>query len=382
MTTYHHVTTTTNTQPATNTHTPASHHHPQDLAVVVLLMLIPLLAPSPDGSATSMGTIAKALGIAGAKAVACIVGVIAVGRVVVKPMFDTMAGLKNQDIFTALALTMCLATSMMTQLAGLSLALGAFLAGLLIAETKYAHKVSRGAAGRSRAGATTHLPACAPGSLPACTITDWPVHTTALVMPNTRVQLWCQLRLLGAAAAPAPLVPHLPLRPWCQPCPPLFTTHPSSPPQVEHDIAPFKGLLMGLFFMTVGMKISVELFAANFVGILGTIALLVGGKIAIMAALGPAFGLPLSTSIRSGMMLAPGGEFAFVAFGVAVSQGVLPAALCNQLYVVVALSMAMVPYLAAGSEGVAQMVEAKLGKSLPPSVGGDQGSGPALQPAT
>jgi hypothetical protein len=60
---------------------------------VVLLMLIPLLAPSPDGSSGGMGKIAQALGIAGAKAVACIVGVIGLGRLVVKPLFDTMAGL-------------------------------------------------------------------------------------------------------------------------------------------------------------------------------------------------------------------------------------------------------------------------------------------------
>ncbi|KAG2488128.1 hypothetical protein HYH03_013274 [Edaphochlamys debaryana] len=231
----------------------------QDLAVVVLLMLIPLLAPTPDGASQGFAKIAQALGLAAVKAVVAIVGIIAGGRLLVRPLYKKISEFANAEIFAATTLLMVLGTSFLTQLAGLSLALGAFLAGLLIAETEYAL-------------------------------------------------------------------------------------------QVESDIAPYKGLLMGLFFMSVGMEISVQLFIAKWKEVLASIAILIVGKVAVMAAIGPLFGLPLLPSIRSGLLLAPGGEFAFVAFGEAVAKGVLPADLCNLLYVV-ALSMALTPYLAeAGSQ--------------------------------
>ncbi|GFR41614.1 hypothetical protein Agub_g2339 [Astrephomene gubernaculifera] len=227
----------------------------QDLAVVVLLMLIPLLAPSPDGSTGGFAKIAGALGLAAVKAVVAIVGIIAGGRHLVRPLYKKISEFANAEIFAATTLLMVLGTSFLTQLAGLSLALGAFLAGLLIAETEYAL-------------------------------------------------------------------------------------------QVESDIAPYKGLLMGLFFMSVGMEISVQLFIQKWKEVLAAIFVLIAGKTAVMAAVGPLFGLTRLASIRSGLLLAPGGEFAFVAFGEAVSRGVLPAPVCNLMYLVVALSMALTPYLA------------------------------------
>lgn len=90
--------------------------------------------------------------------------------------------------------------------------------------------------------------------------------------------------------------------------------------QVESDIAPYKGLLMGLFFMTVGMEISVGLLLAKWQTILISMSALLVGKVAILAAVGPLFGLTQLTAIRAGMLLAAGGEFAFVAFGEAVAQ--------------------------------------------------------------
>ena len=98
----------------------------QDLAVVVLLMLVPLLAPSESG-ALGLGKIAKALGVAGLKAVVCIVTIIAGGRVLLRPFYRRISAMKNNDIFAATTLLVVLGTSVMTQLAGLSLALGAFL---------------------------------------------------------------------------------------------------------------------------------------------------------------------------------------------------------------------------------------------------------------
>lgn len=111
---------------------------------------------------------------------------------------------------------------------------------------------------------------------------------------------------------------------------------------------------MGLFFMTVGMEISVGLMISTWKSLSVQLLLLVVGKIAIMAAIGPFFGISRLTALRSGLLLAPGGEFAFVAFGEAAAQGVLPTSLVTQLYLVVSLSMALLPYLAIGG--------AKLGK--------------------
>ena len=171
---------------------------PQDLAVVVLLMLIPLLAPSPDGSSGGLAKIAQALGTAAVKAVLCIGGIVAGGRVLIQPLYkkvreryrthsqrwacvrvggagtglldlnssitpaapappalphaplpqsmpDTqMSEFANAEIFAATTLLVVLGTSFLTSLAGLSLALGAFLAGLLIAETDYVLQVRPG----------------------------------------------------------------------------------------------------------------------------------------------------------------------------------------------------------------------------------------------
>jgi len=228
----------------------------QDLAVVALLMLIPLLAPSPDGSAVGLGEIGKALGMAAIKAVVCIAVIISAGRALLRPIFKKIADFQNAEIFAATTLLTCIGTSLLTQVAGLSMALGAFLAGLLLAETEYAL-------------------------------------------------------------------------------------------QVESDIAPYRGLLLGLFFMTVGMEISGALFVAKWKTILAGITMLIVGKTAVLAAVGPMFGMSRIASIRTGFMLAPGGEFAFVAFGEAVGAGILSAALSNQLFLVVALSMALTPYLAA-----------------------------------
>jgi monovalent cation:proton antiporter-2 (CPA2) family protein len=227
----------------------------QDLAVVVLLMLIPLLAPSPTGEAAGAAAIGRALGLAAVKAVATIVAIIAGGRVILRPIYRRVADLGNADVFAATTLLVVLGTSVLTQIAGLSLALGAFLAGLLLAETEFAL-------------------------------------------------------------------------------------------QVESDIAPYKGLLMGLFFMTVGMEISVGLLLNRAQVIAAGIAVLLAGKAAIMAALGPAFGLSRLVAARAGLLLASGGEFAFVAFGEAQAVGLLTPPVVRELFLVVALSMALVPLLA------------------------------------
>lgn len=96
---------------------------------MVLLMLIPLLAPS-DSGALGLGKIAKALGVAAIKAVVAIVTIIAGGRTLLRPLYRRIAALENTEIFAATTLLVVLGTSVMTQIAGLSLALGAFLVSI------------------------------------------------------------------------------------------------------------------------------------------------------------------------------------------------------------------------------------------------------------
>ena len=90
-------------------------------------MLIPLLAPSPTGASLGFGKIAKALGVAGLKAVVAIVTIITGGRLLLRPLYRRIAEMENAEIFAATTLLVVLGTSVMTQIAGLSLALGAFL---------------------------------------------------------------------------------------------------------------------------------------------------------------------------------------------------------------------------------------------------------------
>ena len=254
----------------------------QDLAVVLVLMLVPLLAAgaSPDGGGFQGGVLLKALGLAVLKTVAAIAVILAAGRVILRPVYRRIADLGNTEIFSATTLLVALGTSTLTSVLGLSAALGAFLAGLLLAETEY------------------HL-------------------------------------------------------------------------QVESDIAPYRGLLLGLFFMTVGMTINPGLLVARFVPIVACIVLLIAGKIAVMTAIGPVFGLNRLNSARAGMYIGPGGEFAFVTFGLAVSSGLLSQAVVNELTLVVALSMAATPWLANVGADLRERLEGSSGdmKALQPAVG-------------
>ena len=182
------------------------------------------------------------------------------GRAVLRPVYNRIAKLKNAEVLTATTLFTALGTSLLTQSLGLSMALGAFLAGLLLAETEF------------------HL-------------------------------------------------------------------------QVESDIAPFRGLLLGLFFMTVGMQIDPGTLFANFPAIIGIAVGLLAIKMGVMAFCGPLFGLPMLAALRAGVYIAPGGEFAFVTYGIAAAAGLLPMAIVNQINLAVVLTMAATPLFATlGSE--------------------------------
>lgn len=116
--------------------------------------------------------------------------------------------------------------------------------------------------------------------------------------------------------------------------------------QVEADIQPFYGLLLGLFFMTVGMNIDTNLIFAE----AGTIALLLIGMMAvkslILFTLCRAFGVDTDCSLRVSLLLAAGGEFAFVVLGPAVDQNLVSSKAAQIIYMTVAISMALTPFMA------------------------------------
>lgn len=219
----------------------------QDLAVVPLLTLVPLLAGSGQG-------LGMALGLAFLKAAATLVVIVAIGRLALRPVLRAVARGGTPELFTGIVLLLVLGIGWVTEQAGLSMALGAFLAGLLVAETEYR-------------------------------------------------------------------------------------------PQVESDVQPFRGLLLALFFMTVGMGIDAGLLWRHAPLLVGLLAALLVGKALILAGLCRAFGLSLGMGAGIGLMLAQSGEFAFVLFTLARGRGVLPAEAAQTAILLVGLSMAATPAL-------------------------------------
>ena len=244
----------------------------QDLTVVLVFMLVPLLAGPDSGSLTAIGaSLLKAI----VKTSAAIVTIIGLGRVVLRPVFNRVAKLRQAELMSATTLFFALGTSLLTQALGLSMELGAFLAGLLLAETEF------------------HL-------------------------------------------------------------------------QVENDIAPFRGLLLGLFFMTVGMTIDPMTFYKSAGNIIAMMVAIVVGKIAVVAAVGPIVGLSLVNCIRAGLYIGPGGEFAFVTFGEAVRVGLFSATLATQLNLAVVLTMAITPYMAQLGNNVKNILKSGNAAGLQP----------------
>ncbi|KAH6833132.1 K+ efflux antiporter 3 [Perilla frutescens var. hirtella] len=115
--------------------------------------------------------------------------------------------------------------------------------------------------------------------------------------------------------------------------------------QIEADIRPFRGLLLGLFFVTTGTSIDMQLLIREWPNVISLLAGLIVIKTLIITAIGPRVGLSLQESIRIGLLLSQGGEFAFVVFSLANRLGVLPLELNKLLIIVVVLSMALTPLL-------------------------------------
>jgi CPA2 family monovalent cation:H+ antiporter-2 len=232
----------------------------QDLAVVPLLALLPLLAPVAGGG------MAAALALALGKGVAAIVVIVLLGRLVLRPLYRLSATTRIRETFAATNLLVVLGLGYATEAAGMSLALGAFLAGLLLAETEYRH-------------------------------------------------------------------------------------------QVEVDILPFRGLLLGLFFITVGMVIDTPVVLRHWSAVLILAAALLAIKALLLWGLTWVARLGAPTAVRVGLLLSQGGEFAFVIFGIARQIGVLDRDIGEILIATVALTMATTPAMAAAGRKLAALVE-------------------------
>ena len=127
--------------------------------------------------------------------------------------------------------------------------------------------------------------------------------------------------------------------------------------QIEADIAPFRGILLGLFFVTVGFEIDLGLILSQLPVISGIVATILLVKTAVLAVLSKLFGLSLSNSLQTGLILSQGGEFAFVTFGLARNLGILDPATTKLLLTSVALTMALTPTLASLGGSIAKKLE-------------------------
>ncbi|KAL2615315.1 hypothetical protein AAZV13_08G058700 [Glycine max] len=127
--------------------------------------------------------------------------------------------------------------------------------------------------------------------------------------------------------------------------------------QIEADIRPFRGLLLGLFFLTTGTSIDMQLLLREWPNVLSLLGGLIVIKTLIITAIGPRVGLTLKESVRIGLLLSQGGEFGFVVFSLANRLGVLPLELNKLLIIVVVLSMALTPFLNEAGRRAASFIE-------------------------
>ena len=215
----------------------------QDIAVIPLLAALPFLSGAQEQNYDW---------IYFAKVISIFAGMIFVSRFVVRPFFKFVASSNATELLTATALFIVLGVSLLMNYIGLSMALGAFLTGVLLADSEYRH-------------------------------------------------------------------------------------------ELEASIEPFKGLLLGLFFMSVGMLTNVKLIVAKPLLIIGLAVLLMLIKFVVLTIIARLMGNKNESSIRLGVTLAQGGEFAFVLFSVATAQHLLTREQQNILNLVVTVSMAMTP---------------------------------------
>ena len=232
----------------------------QDLAVVPILFMLGVLGAKVSGN------LAVGLALAAAKAVLAIGFIYALGRLALRPMLRIVAQTHSPEMFMAAVLLTVIGIATMTGAAGLSMALGAFLAGLLLAETEFRHEV--------------------------------------------RVY-----------------------------------------------IEPFKGLMLGLFFMSIGMGIDYRFVLHEPVWIAASVVGLFALKTVITATLCIAFGLPRHTSLEAGLLMGQGGEFGFIVVGLAVRLGLLSPDVGQFMLIVTGLTIMVTPFVAAAAGRLAGALE-------------------------
>jgi CPA2 family monovalent cation:H+ antiporter-2 len=212
------------------------------------------------------GNVGTALLWSAVEALGAIVLILAIGRWALRPLFRLVTAARSPEVFVAATLLTIIGTAAVTGAAGLSMALGAFLAGLVLAETEFRH-------------------------------------------------------------------------------------------EIEVDIEPFKGLLLGLFFMSVGMGIDVRAIAQEPLWLAASVAGLFLIKSVITAGLCLVFGSPRHIAVEAGLLLGQGGEFAFVVVGIAMTRGLVPEETAQFMLIVTGLTMAVTPIVAHAARKLAERIE-------------------------
>jgi CPA2 family monovalent cation:H+ antiporter-2 len=226
----------------------------QDLAVVPLLILIPSLGERPEA-------LVETLGWASLKAVVVLALLFVVGHKVTRGWFTIVVKRRSQELFMLNLLLVTLSAAWITERAGLSLALGAFVAGMLISETEFKH-------------------------------------------------------------------------------------------QVEEDIKPFRDVLLGLFFITIGMLLNLRMVLENWWLVLLLLCAPVLMKFALIAGLAKLFGSSDGVSMRVGLALAQAGEFGFVLLNLASDHHLMDSYLVQVVLASMVLSMLLAPFIIAQSDKI------------------------------
>ncbi len=220
----------------------------QDLAVVPLLALVPLLAAPKF-------TVGADIALAIAEAIGILLFAIVGGRYLLRPILHRVTRARNREVFTALAVLLVLGSALLTEAVGLSMAMGAFIAGLLIADSPFRHSVIA-------------------------------------------------------------------------------------------EIQPFRGLLLGLFFMSIGMSLNLGEFIAQPLTVLGMLVALITLKFVVLWALARSFGIQAKIGAAVAMLLSQSGEFGLVLFAFTHHAQLMSTDLYVQLLLVIVLSMLVTPPLA------------------------------------
>jgi CPA2 family monovalent cation:H+ antiporter-2 len=220
----------------------------QDLAVIPILLFISILG------AGARSSVMTSLVLALSDAVLAVVAIVIIGRLFLRSLFRSVASARTSELFVAATLFVIIVTGVAAALAGLPMALGAFIAGLLLAETEFRKAI-------------------------------------------------------------------------------------------ETTIGPFKGLLLGLFFFTVGMNIDFRELARHPLWLFASVVGLIGIKSILLTGLARIFRTPWSAAVETGLMLGPGGEFAFVGIGLATTLGIIEAKVSSFTLAVTSLTMAFIPVL-------------------------------------